>query len=236
MTEERDDVPLDPRIAELAKSYNAPPAMDREAMWRAIEAARSPGGKVADGQQSAAGRPQLSSGRRLARGSRRPVLSTRAAAWISGIAALLVLGIGIGRLTAPNGVATPDAQVATTTSTVKTPTTALEFAAAQHLSQAEAYLTLFRASVRTGQVDSLPVSTARQLLATNRLLLDSPVADARLRPLLLDLELVLAEITQLGSTGRQADVKLITDGLDQGDVMMRLRVAPGRGSLPIGVL
>ena len=41
-----------------------------------------------------------------------------------------------------------------------------------------------------------------QLLATNRLLLDSPVADARLRPLLLDLELVLAEITQLGTATR----------------------------------
>jgi len=67
-------------------------------------------------------------------------------------------------------------------------------------------------------------------------LLDSRVADARLRPLLLDLELVLAEITQLGTSGRQADVKLITDGLDHGDVMMRLRVAPGRRSLPNGVL
>ena len=53
--------------------------------------------------------------------------------------------------------------------------------------------------MRSNDVDSLPVAAARQLLATNRLLLDSPVADARLRPLLLDLELVLAEITQLGS-------------------------------------
>ena len=95
---------------------------------------------------------------------------------------------------------------------------------------------LFRASVRSNDVDGLPVAAARQLLATNRLLLDSPVGDARLRPLLLDLELVLAEITQLGTTTRPDDVKLITDGLDHGDVMMRLRVAPGRGSLPNGVL
>ncbi len=157
-----------------------------------------------------------------------PALSTRAAAWISGIAALLVLGIGIGRMTAP--------RVETVAQVNRSPSVALEVAAAQHLSQSEAYLTLFRASVRSGQVDSLPVAAARQLLATNRLLLDSRVADARLRPLLLDLELVLAEITQLGTSGRRADVQLITDGLDRGDVMMRLRVAPNRRSLPNGVL
>ena len=232
MTDEQDETPLDPRIIELAKNYNAPLAADRDAMWRAIEARRQE--VKAAARQETAGRQPVVSGRRKARGSRRPVLSTRAAAWISGIAALLVLGIGIGRMTAPTAleVASVDSMVPV----AKTPATALEVAAAQHLSQAEVYLTLFRASVRTGQVDSLPVAAARQLLATNRLLLDSPAANVRLRPLLLDLELVLAEITQLGTTGRQADVQLITDGLDHSDVMMRLRVAPGRGSLPIGVL
>jgi hypothetical protein len=224
MTDEQDETPLDPRIKALAQGYNAPPALDRDAAWMAVEARR----------QAAGARQQAVSGRRKQRGSRRPVLSTRAAAWISGIAALLILGIGIGRMTAPTRGDLASASPAA--SDVKAPSTALEVVAAQHLSQSEAYLTLFRASVRSNDVDSLPLSAARQLLATNRLLLDSPVADARLRPLLLDLELVLAEITQLGSNGRQADVKLITDGLDQGDVLLRLRVAPGRGSLPIGVL
>ena len=228
MTHETDETPLEPRLQELAQGYNAPPALDREAMWRAIEARRQATGNAV------AGRPQGVSGRRKARGSRRPVMSTRAAAWISGIAALLIIGIGIGRMTAPNrgDLATANAPLPSP----RTASTALEIAAAQHLSQSEAYLTLFRASVRSNDVDSLPVAAARQLLATNRLLLDSPVADARLRPLLLDLELVLAEITQLGSATRPDDVKLITDGLDRGDVMMRLRVAPARGSLPNGVL
>jgi hypothetical protein len=220
MSDENEEIPLDPRIAELAKSYYEPKPLDRVAAWEAIRAARGQGGKAAG--------VRASGDRRLARGSRMPVLSTRAAAWISGIAALLVLGIGIGRMTAP--------RVETVAQVNKSPSVALEVAAAQHLSQSEAYLTLFRASVRSGQVDSLPVAAARQLLATNRLLLDSRVADARLRPLLLDLELVLAEITQLGTSGRRADVQLITDGLDRGDVMMRLRVAPNRRSLPNGVL
>jgi hypothetical protein len=231
MIDDQDETPLDPRLRELAQGYNAPPGLDRDAAWKAIEAGRQAAG---DRQQVTAGRSPVVSGRRKARGSRRPVMSTRAAAWISGIAALLIVGIGIGRITAPRpgDVASSNNPVAST----RAPSTALEIAAAQHLNQSEAYLTLFRASVRSNDVDSLPVATARQLLATNRLLLDSPVADARLRPLLLDLELVLAEITQLGSTTRPDDIKLITDGLDHGDVMMRLRVAPGRGSLPNGVL
>ena len=222
MTDEQDEVPLDPRLKELAQDYNAPPALDHDLAWKALEARRQ-----------AAGRPQLVSGRRKARGSRRPAMSTRAAAWISGIAALLIVGIGIGRMTAPT---TGNLATTSVPASTRTPSTALEIAAAQHLSQSEAYLTLFRASVRSNDVDSLPVAAARQLLATSRLLLDSPVADARLRPLLLDLELVLAEITQLGTTTRPDDVKLITDGLDHSDVMMRLRVAPARGSLPNGVL
>jgi hypothetical protein len=227
MTHDTDETPLDPRLREMAQGYNAPPALDREAMWRAVEARR-----LATSSQG--GRVQVVSGRRKARGSRRPIMSTRTAAWISGIAALLVIGIGIGRMTAPTRGDLASANVPALSP--RAPSTALEIAAAQHLSQSEAYLTLFRASVRSNDVDSLPVAAARQLLATNRLLLDSPVADARLRPLLLDLELVLAEITQLGTTKRPDDVKLITDGLDHGDVMMRLRVAPGRGFLPNGVL
>ena len=227
MNDEHDETPLDPRLTELAQDYQrAAGAGSRcgvEGDSRRVE-------QSAVGSRQAVDSRQVS-GRRRSRGGRMPVLSTRAAAWISGIAALLVLGIGIGRMTAP----TVGRQVATAPVT-RAPSMALEVAAAQHLSQSEAYLTLFRASVRDGQVDSLPVAAARELLATNRLLLDSRVADARLRPLLLDLELVLAEITQLGTSGRQADVKLITDGLDHGDVMMRLRVVPGRRSLPNGVL
>lgn len=231
MTDEQDETPLDPRLRELAQGYNAPPALDRDAMWKVIEARRQAAG---GGRQVATSRAPVVSGRRKARGSRRPVLSTRAAAWISGIAALLVIGIGIGRMTAPTRGDL--ASAAPATAGPKAPSTALEVVAAQHLNQSEAYLTLFRVSVRSKDVDSLPVATARQLLATNRLLLDSPVADARLRPLLLDLELVLAEITQLGNASRPADVQLITDGLDHSDVLMRLRVSPARGSLPNGVL
>jgi hypothetical protein len=228
---DNDETPLDPRLTELARAYHEPPAAPREAMWQAIAAARRQGAEAA-GNDS---RPSPV-------GSRQRVISPRAVAWISGIAALLALGIGIGRMTAPTGTV---AGVATApvagrpviaASATAAPSRALELAAAQHLAQTETYLTLFRASVRNGGGDSLPIATARQLLATNRLLLDSPAADPRLRPLLLDLELVLAEISQLGENDRKADIQLITDGLDHSDVLTRLRVSPDRGSLPIGVL
>jgi hypothetical protein len=101
---------------------------------------------------------------------------------------------------------------------------------AQHLSQSETFLTLFRASVRAGRTERLAGATAEQLLATNRLLLDSPAgANARTRQLLEDLELVLAQIAQLGPRDRSEEIRLITDGLDQSDVLPRIRTAVPSG-------
>lgn len=103
---------------------------------------------------------------------------------------------------------------------------AFRMVAAQHLTQAEMFLTLFRASVRSGRTEAIGAQTARQLLASNRLLLDSPVSnDLRTRRLLEDLELVLAQITQLPADGAGTDARLITDGMEAGDVLPRLRTA-----------
>jgi hypothetical protein len=116
---------------------------------------------------------------------------------------------------------------------------AYQVATTEHLSQSEAFLTLFRASLRSGGRDErLASATARQLLATNRLLLDSPAAtDARTRLLLQDLELVLAEISQLSPQPRARDLDLITQGLEQGGVLSRLRIAvPSGASITQGAL
>jgi hypothetical protein len=76
------------------------------------------------------------------------------------------------------------------------------------------------------------------LLATNRLLLDSPASnDAATRVLLQDLELVLAEIAQLSPAPRAHDLDLIKEGLEQGGVLSRLRTAVPAGASPTrGVL
>ena len=112
--------------------------------------------------------------------------------------------------------------------------------AAEYLAQSEAFLTLFRSSVRNGADERLAPATAHQLLATNRLLLDSPAArEPQMRRLLEDVELVLAQIAQLApDSARSGDVRLITDGMEHNDVLLRLRTAApaGRATISQGVL
>jgi hypothetical protein len=165
----------------------------------------------------------------------RPRRRLRPLRWAAGIAALLALGIGLGRLSVRQQPGAEPGVVATTAPEVpaapRVSATAYRVATTEHLSQSEAFLTLFRASVRGRGNEHLASATARQLLATNRLLLDSPAAsDARTRLLLQDLELVLAEIAQLSPQPRSRDLQLITEGLEQGSVLSRLRTAVPAGT------
>ena len=206
---------LDDQLRDAAKDYNDPPETPRDAMWQRILAERAERSKPP-----------------------RPLRHLRPLTWAAGIAAVLALGIGLGRLsinTAPPVVA--PAPVATAT-TPRVSNAAYQVATAEHLSQSEAFLTLFRASMRQGGNERLASATARQLLATNRLLLDSPAAnDGRTRLLLQDLELVLAEIAQLSPQPRSHDLDLITEGLERGGVMSRLRTAvPSGPSITQGAL
>jgi hypothetical protein len=198
---------LDDQLRDAAKDYNDPPETPREAMWERIVAERTEKSETV-----------------------RPFRHLRPLKWAAGIAAVLALGIGLGRVsihTAPPIVA--PAPVANAPAP-RVGNAAYQVAAAEHLSQSETFLTLFRASVRQGGNEQLASATARQLLATNRLLLDSPAAnDGRTRLLLQDLELVLAEIAQLSPQPRGRDLDLITEGLERGGVMSRLRTAVPSG-------
>ena len=201
---------LDDQLRDAAKDYNDPPETPRDAMWERIVAERA----------ERAEKPE----------TLRPLRRLRPLRWAAGIAAVLALGIGLGRVSinTPAPVVAP-APVATATAP-RVSNAAYQVATAEHLSQSEAFLTLFRASVRQGGNEQLASATARQLLATNRLLLDSPAAnDGRTRLLLQDLELVLAEIAQLSPQPRSRDLDLITEGLERGGVMSRLRTAVPSG-------
>jgi hypothetical protein len=205
---------FDDQLRDAARDYNTPPETPRDEIWDRIVAAR------ADKADKAI----------------RSVRYFRPLALAAGIAALLGLGIALGRLTSP---ASPPVAVAPmAVATPKVSVTAYQLATTEHLSQAEIFLTLFRASVRQGGNEHLASATARELLASNRLLLDSPAArDARTRALLQDLELVLAEIAQLSPQPKSRDLKLIQEGLDQGGVLSRLRTAvPAGGSTTQGAL
>jgi hypothetical protein len=108
-----------------------------------------------------------------------------------------------------------------------------QIAAAEYLGRVEYFLTDFRAAARKGEAKAIPAADARRLLTTTRLLLDSPAGqDPRLRPLLEDLELVLAAITQLPG-GTPDDLNLITEGLDRRGMLSRLRSAVPAGHPPV---
>jgi len=224
---------FDDQLRQAAHDYNAPPETPRDLMWARIVAAREAG--QADSRTDGRVDDTIDRLVRPIRPSNRPAV--RLLRWPVGIAALLALGIGLGRMTAP----APESPAPTTVVTEAAPRggeVAYRLAATEHLSQSETFLTLFRASVRQGGNEQLASSTARQLLATNRLLLDSPAAtDNRTRLLLQDLELVLAQIAQLSGRPSSPDLDFITNGLDDSGVMSRLRTAvPSGTSATQGVL
>jgi hypothetical protein len=207
------DDELDERLRAAARAYNAPPEAPRDAMWARIAAARRDGGTAGPSDAR--------------------VIPIRRRLWVplaAAAAAVLAVGIGIGRMSVGPETSAwqgPSANVTT-----------YRLATQEHLGQSEAFLTLFRTSLEEPTDQRLASASARQLLGTNRLLLDSPAAaDPAVRLLLQDLELVLAGIAQLSPQSRAEDLRLIRDGIEQGDVMPRLRTAVPSGSAPIqGVL
>jgi hypothetical protein len=212
---------FDDLLRDSAGEYNEPPDTPRDAMWERIVAQRAAKTEAAERAED---RPE---DRIL---PLRPLRHLRPLRWAAGIAAILALGIGLGRLTVHRPAPAP-APVAVAAGTPGVSTAAYGLVTTEHLSQSEAFLTLFRASLHGRGDERLASATARQLLATNRLLLDSPAAsDARTRLLLQDLELVLAEIAQLSPQPRSRDLDLITEGLEQGGVLSRLRTAVPAGA------
>jgi len=206
---QQDEERLDQLLRSLAQDYHLPPEPPREEMWKAIQTSR--------------------------RWYRRPWARPRnPLVWVAAAAAVLIVGVGIGRMSVTNDL--PPGSVNWEARGVRT--AAYRLTAIEHLSQSEAFLTLFRASAQGGSDERLASATARQLLASNRLLLDSPAAhDRRIRLLLEDLELVLAEIAQLSPQPREKDLELIKEGIERGGVLPRLRTAvPAGTSSTQGVL
>jgi hypothetical protein len=205
-----DDQELDERLQQAARAHNQPPETPRDAMWEAIQRQRGSPTVV---------RPMPR------RWSARPWLPLATAA-----AAILAVGIGIGRVTS-GPAPTPPAIGSREQPAGRA--AAFRFAATEHLGQSEEFLTLFRSTVGRTSDHRLASATARRLLTTNRLLLDSPAAlDRRTRLLLEDLELVLAGIAQLSPHSPVEDVDLIREGIERGDVMPRLRTAVPSGAVP----
>jgi len=201
--DDRDDM-LDARLRELARDYHEPPTPPREEMWAAIAARRA---------------------------APRVLVGRRAWTWGLAAAAVLAVGVGLGRWSAMRGPAPAALPGADAPAAADAP---LRVAATQYLTRAEALLT----GMRSGSVpvDAQFLASARELLSMTRLLLDSPLSqDPQVRGLLEDLELVLAQVAQLEPATRgAADLDLITDGLNQRGVLPRLRSAIPAGPAALG--
>jgi len=207
------DDPLDRLLEQARDEYNRPPAAPGDEMWAAILARKNS--------------RQRNSWRRGPR-------ALRVLLWPLGMAALLALGFGLGRLTRPGPLAPTHASGPanlTDPPVHQGPTSpALAGAALQHLSRTETFLTGFKLEATARVPDPALLSGARDLLGTTRLLLDSPdLADQRLRQLLRELEVVLAQVAQLQAEPTREDADLIVHELDERGVLPRLRT-----SIPAG--
>jgi hypothetical protein len=217
MTEER----FEQFLREASGGYNEPPEPPREDMWARIEEAR----------------------RVIPIEPARRFTAARWIRWGTGIAAVLAVGIALGRLTAPAGPAASGADGRTPGVAIRQPaeltagaggrsapgaTKAMRLATARHLSETEAFLTLYRSRSGDAALDSSTVVWARQLLIGTRLRMDSRAVakDPRLRILLEDLELVLAQIVQLDAIETESEIdeaEFIDQGIEQRQVLTRLR-------------
>ena len=202
------------------RDYNRPGPVPRDEMWSVISDALD--SRVPTLQDAELARPRAV---RLVprRGWMRPAMAA---------AAVLVVGIGIGRMTgrAPVGEGgVSSGVVPSTAGAVRAP----EFRtlAADYLLDTEAFLTLLRADAREGRLEGDMGAWARSLLLQTRLLMETGQApDPAVRRLLEDLELILVEVARVPvNDARRAseELKWIDEGMESQDVLPRLRaVAP----------
>jgi hypothetical protein len=198
------DRELDAVLAEVRRSYNAPPERPPlDEMWGRIE--QGWGG-----------------GRRAGGGDRR--------FWLIGVAAALLVGVGIGRSTSSIGMPATTTAVTPLPPAPRAPTRdpSYDQTTARYLGQTAALLLALPGEARAGRADHRVIARAAELLTTTRLLLDSPAAaDPKARALLEDLELVLAQVAHLGVEGARVELELIAQALEQRDLLPRLTSAVG---------
>ena len=188
-------------LAQLKESWRiaGPPPLDR--MWEAIE-------------------PQA-----FTAPVRRPSRWLRT---LLPLAAMLVIGFGIGRVVPATDRASADGPVEGRLPGF--PAAANEArpfvgVATDYLERVTALLLTLAGESSRGQPVEYKAGQAKDLLATTRLLMDSPdPIEPQLRVLLEDLELVLAQIARLPARPEAPDVYLIDQALDQREVIPRLRV------------
>jgi hypothetical protein len=159
--------------------------------------------------------------------------------WAVAAAAFVVLGIGVGRATAPSapGAGAEGTPLAPGDGVPGTDAP-MRVAALRHLVRSEGLLTMVRADGRSGRMDREVGPWAASLLAETRLLLDhAETMDPPMRVLLEDLELVLVQVVGAAELGdgngarATAELSLTLDAIERREVVPRIQalvpVGPG---------
>ena len=211
----------------MSHLHNPPPETPRERMWDRIDEARRERRGVVN--------PDFRSHRRSG-----PMWRMASVA-----AAVLVLGIGIGRMTGPAPRSIPVVIDSETPGPGGSDTLSekprfevsdqiYQLAAVDLFTRADVLLTDVKVRSCTSlDLGEIP-SWAGGMLLQTRLLLDSPVAaDPKVQGLLEELELVLAQISGLSRANCAREMAWIKDGMKERSTLDRLRVladsgAPGR--------
>lgn len=215
-------------LGRWGRELDPPPEPPREEMWSVIRAradlSGDPGGDLrGEGLRRPGGAGAAWRFRRsglLRSGLLRPAV---------GMAAALVLGLWLGRATAPPaspgdapGVAPPVALVSDRDDVRSMP----DAPALRHLAATGRLLARLDSDA-VGPFFQGMRSWADGLLAETRFLLDSPAMDdPELRTLLEDLEMVLVEVTLLPPPGEErsrVELDLIADGLESRAILARIR-------------
>lgn len=214
----KQDERMDELMGRALREIDPPPPTPREEIWARIQAERS----------ARASQPAASNEAGDVIALRPRARRTTWIPWSAAIAATLAVGIGLGRITretTPVPAAPPSAVNSTDQPADDAVPAAYQVAATQHLRRTETLLASLAVDSRPGGAREMS-SWARELLTDTRLLLTSPAAeDAATRRLLEDLELVLAQIAGIPEARAEQEVELIHDGINQSDVLLRLRAA-----------
>jgi len=224
-----DDKKFETLRDDMARLHNPPPETPRERMWEQIQAVRTAERRV------------------IGLVLWRRALQDRRVWWPTAAAAILLLGVAIGRFSdlGPGVPGTRSADVAATgqtelvaeaTDTVDSSAApaadsrqinqlVYQLAASDLFARADALLTGFKTTSCTS-TDMAPVPEwAGGMLLQTRLLMGSPVAeDTEMLGLLEDLELVLAQIVGISRENCTQDMAWIRKGLENRSTLDRLRL------------